>query len=240
MPTRNKPKPPKSVHSNEISIDRQSDSFTFTQKELRQSQDEPKPKIKPISNFPLSKAVTQSQIKYQENNSPVRISVFSINSNNSSHINEFTPKEDETLDNHKENYLDMDLTTIEIDQNQNLPQEKKNLAEIIKNKILKINNLNLCSDFTNYLDLDKFCEFTEVYMKIKVFKHSLVPIQIPPFRNVTKNSFDHLETKKKRQTSVTEKNPMNKTNKGYHFIVGLLMIIGVLILLFLIILLVKS
>ena len=240
MPTRNKPKPNKSVHTNEIFLDRENDSFSLSQKEIRMNPDESKPKIKPISNVPVSKAVTQSQIKYEDNDSPVRISVFSINSNCSSHIGEYMPKGDKTLDNNQENYLDMDITTIEIDQNQNLPQEKKNLAEIIKNKILKINNLNLCCDFISYLNLDKFCEFTEVYMKIKVFKHSLVPIQIPPFRNVTKNSFDHLETKKKRETSVTENNPMNKTKKRYYFVVGLLMIIGVLILLFLIILLVKS
>lgn len=239
MPTRNKPKPRKSANPNELSLDNQTESFTFSHNQQIMNPDESKLKPKPNFNVTLTKAITQSQIKFEDNNSPVRISVLSINSVEGSHTNEYNPKDDETLVYNREQFQDMDIRTGEIEKIPNLPQEKKNLAEIIKNKILKINTLNLCPDFINYMDLDRFQEFTEVYMKIIVFKHSLTQIKIPPFRNVTKNSFEHVDVKKKRDTSVTKNNPIMKSNRRYYFVVALLMTIGVLILLFLIILLIK-
>ena len=124
---------------------------------------------------------------------------------------------------------------------QALPIEKKNFTDIIKNKILKINNENLCTDFNNYLTIDKFYNFVDSYMKIKIFKNSLEQIKMPPFRNFTKNSFEIVKADLKRKTStVSIINPIIKNQTRYYILVFLLIVVLIVILVFIIILLKKD
>jgi hypothetical protein len=174
--------------------------------------------------------------KVEPSESPLGFSVLSINEQMSSQKSEVIEKVEEKSA--EKTKVDLDRTN-DIDLNQNIPQEKKNLADIIKNKLLKINTISLCTDFINYLDLDKFCEFCEEYMKIKVFKHSLEKVKIPAFRNVTKNSFDNVDAWKKRQSIISKSNPKIKSNTRFYLIVGLLVCVGVLVIIFLILLLTK-
>lgn len=116
--------------------------------------------------------------------------------------------------------------------------EKNIFSDLFRNKILKINNINVCSDFINYFDVEKFNEFINAFKKIKIFKFSLENIKIPPFRNVTKNSFDRVEITKKNTIS-SLMNPIIRTKKRFLFVIWLLILIGILLIVFVIILLIR-
>ena len=176
MPSRNKPKP--AVSNGNLEAEESSKSMSFTANEvLLLNSEESKAKIKSNpttsnsashNNNVISNNQSVNQMDYGTGVTPVRLTVFSINSPHESQNVTFIPKEDEG--NNVGNYNDLDQTSGEITTNfhQNLPQEKKNLAEIFKTKILKINSVNLCNDFVNFIDLNTIEEITTKYNKIKV------------------------------------------------------------------------
>lgn len=216
----------------------QSSSLSFTQTSLFNNEEEIKPKKQITSNFYKKKGSDNLA-----ETSPLRTSVFSINEDLENSTNEqvFQKQEASSPDKPKEKSHQRDFDeTKDNDLDSNQPQqEKKNLADIIKNKILKINTVNLNSDFVNFLDLDKFSQVCESQMKIKVFNHSLERIKVPAFRNVTKNSFENVDSWKKRKSTVSKTNPIIKSNTRFYVLVSLLVAVAILILVFLIILLAK-
>ena len=166
----------------------------------------------------------QSTFNINENQDNIKIKhVFS---NSSGQVND----EDKNVVELKKNNKDLES---ESNDGTKVHSEKINFTDMIKNKILKINIIPLCSDFINYLDVDKFSEFIDAFMKIKIFKFSLENIKIPPFRNLTKNSFDHAEFSKKN-TIISNINPIIKRKKRFVFVIVLLILIGILIMILMI------
>ena len=178
----------------------------------------------------------ESSSKFNNDNVSERMSIFSLNEyQNNEYLNNLILEENFKKPEYKQDILSNTAEDIE----QSLVQsEKKNFSDLIKMKILKINNFNLCSDFINYLDNEKFYHFIEKHMKIKIFKNSLEQIKIPPFRNFAKNSFDKMESWIKRNSLMTKSSPIIKSRTRLK-IIGLIVLTGIIFIVFLILLLTK-
>ena len=179
-------------------------------------------------------------LKYNENHSSMRESVFSQIEKISNPNDQLFINNSEELISNIDHINEESTKTQELLQNKNVQAEFKNFTDIIKNKILKINNVNLCIDFVNYIDNEKFCHFIDSYMKIKVFRRSLEQIKIPPFRNFAKNSLDKIEAMRKEKSNVSKNNSNIKTKTRFYLIIGLLIIIVILIIVVLIIFLTRG
>ena len=212
--------------------------------------------IKEILNC-SSLSYNENNISYNENNTSLNkeedpeINKFGISSSVQESIMSLDEENDHKLINKSEeqkiksdiNHGDHSEKIADYFDNSNinlsLEKEKKNFTEIIKSKILKINNLNLCKDFNNFIDFDKFSQFCDLNMKIKIFNSSLAQIKIPPFRNFAKNS-DKVESWIKRQTTVPRTSMVIVTKSRLYLIIGLLFLVAVLFIVFLVYLLVDQ
>ena len=175
-----------------------------------------------------------------EEDPSLRVSIFSMNEDQSYNPSKLISKSAVFEIKEEKNYEELNITNDDLESESHgsakVQIEKINFTDMIKNKILKINIIPLCSDFINYFDVDKFSEFIDAFMKIKIFKYSLENIMIPPFRNLTKNSFDHAEFSKKN-TIISSIIPIIRRKKRFLFVIVLLILIGILILVFMIFLL---
>ena len=178
-----------------------------------------------------------------EEDPSLRVSIFSMNEDQSYNPSKLISKSAVFEMKEDKNNEELNITNDDLESESHgsakVQIEKINFTDMIKNKILKINILPLCSDFKNYFDVDKFSQFIDEYMKIKIFKFSLKNIKIPPFRNVMKNSFDNVELTK-TNLIIFNMIPISRSKNRFIIMIGFLILIGVLLIVFVVILLIRN